>query len=288
MDWLQKNWTELIGDGLKFLGIIAAAATVVWQMRRQHKSSLALQRENAKQALKLRIYETLIQRIRTLSDASITASMYAFGIIPAIETFRAEVTAGRQPAPVQQRAPVFSDLHFKAEASVAELIVEFESWSIAFPGLNVFQIALNSAVYDVRQAFPPLYSALLQILPMDPPPGQAGKPTIIHPPPSPKALSELKSLIQEYKRAMDEIGCYIHDLTIEAQNNLLHGLFEERVPPRQPLDPRHKVVSTDPQKAQELIRYFETATPWGKNQALINAQVITALRAEATSDGVPK
>jgi len=221
MDWLQKNWTELIGDGLKFLGIIAAAATVVWQMRRQHKSSLALQRENAKQALKL-------------------------------------------------------------------LIVEFESWSIAFPGLNVFQVALNAAVYDARRAFPPLYSALLQILPMDPPPGQAGKPTIIHPPPSPKALSELKSLIQEYKRAMDEIGCYIHDLTIEAQNNLLHGLFEERVPPRQPLDPRHKVISTDPQKAQELIRYFETATPWDKNQALINEQVITGLRAEASSGGVPK
>jgi hypothetical protein len=281
MNWLQENAVDLIGHILGFLGLIAAAGTVVWQMRQQHKSSLALQRENAREALKLRIYETLVQRIRTLSDANIAASMYAFGILPAIESFQREQAAGYQPSPIKQRAPTFSDLHFKAEGHLAELIVEFESWSIAFPGLNVFQVALNATACDVRQSFPPLYSALLRILPMDPPPGETGKPTIIHPPPSPEVFSALKGLIEKYKGAMDEIGCYIHDLTIEAQNNLLHGLFEGRVPPRQPLDPRHKVISTDPEKAQELIRYFETETPWGKYQAVISAEVMTEVTAKA-------
>lgn len=285
MTWIQENAVDLIGHILAFLGLIAAALTVVWQMRQQHKSSLALQRENAREALKLRIYETLVQRIRALSDAHIAASMYAFGILPAIESLQREQAAGYQPSPMKQRAPTFSDLHFKAEGHLAELIVEFESWSIAFPGLNVFQVALNAAVYDVRQSFPPLYSALLRILPMDPPPG---KPTIIHPPPSAEIFSTLKGLIEKYKGAIDEIGYYLYDLTIEAQNNLLHGLFEGRVPPRQPLDPRHKVISTDLEKAQELIRYFETETPWGKNHAVINAEVMTEVQAKAAVQSGPK
>lgn len=288
MNWLQVNAVELIGDGLKVLGLIAAAGTVVWQMRKQHKNSLVLQRENAREALKLRIYETLVQRIRTLSAAYIEAAMYALGILPAIESFQREQSAGYQPSPMTQRAPTFSDLHFKAQGHLAELIEEFECWSIAFPGLNVFQVALNAAAYDVRQSFPPLSSALSHILPMDPSPGETGKPTIIHPPPSPEVFSALRRLIEKYKEAMDEIGCYIHDLTIEAQNNLLHGLFEGRVPPRQPLDPRHKVISTVPEKAQVLIRYFETETPWGKNQAVINAEVIAEVQAKAAVQFGPK
>ena len=288
MNWLQANAAELISDGLKVLGLIAAAGTVAWQMSKQHKNSLTLQRENAREALKLRIYETLVQRIRTLSDANIEAAMYAFGILPAIESVQREQAAGYQPAPIKQRVPTFSDLHFKAERHLVELIVEFECWSIAFPGLNVFQIALNAVAYDVRQSFPPLFSALLDILPMDPPPTQTGKPTIVHPPPSPEVFLALKRLIEEYKEAMYEIGCYIQDLTIEAQNNLLHGLFEGRVPPRKPLDPRHKVISTVPKKAQLLIRYFETETPWGKNQAVINAEVIAEVKAKAAVQSAPQ
>jgi hypothetical protein len=281
MNWLQANAAELISDSLKVLSLIAAAGTVVWQIRKQRRNSLALQRENAREALKLRIYETLVQRIRTLSDANIEAKMYAFGIPSAIENVQRERSAGYQPSPVKQRVPTFSDLHFNAERQLAELIVEFECWSIAFPGLNVFQVALNAAAYDVRQSFPPLFSALLPILPMDPPPGQTGKATIIHPPPSPEVISALKRLIEKYKEAMDEIDYYISDLTIEAQNNLLHGLFETRVPPRQPLDLRHKVISTIPEKAHLLIRHFETETPWGKHQAVINAEVIAEAQAKA-------
>jgi len=200
---------------------------------------------------------------------------------------------------LQQRQPRWlADWSLRAEEQgciaqgrgqdLAELIVEFECWSIAFPGLNVFKVALNAAAYDVRQSFPPLFAALLQILPMDPPPGETGKPTIIHPPPSPEVLSALKRLTEQYKAAVDEIGCYIYDLTVEAQNNLLHGLFEGTVPPRRPLDPRRKVISTVPETAQALIRYFETETAWGKNQAAINAEVVAEVQAKAASQSASK
>jgi hypothetical protein len=281
MNWLQQNATELIDNGLKVLLALMATLTVIWQLRRQHRNSLAQQRENARQALMLRIYETLVLRIRALSDANIDAKMYAFGILSSVDIVQRGQTGGYQLSPMTQRAPTFSDLNSNAARQLAELITEFECWSIAFPGLNVFQVALNAAAYNVRQSFPPLFESLLHVLPMDPPPGQAGKPTIIHPPPSQEASSELKRLVLEYKEAMDEIDCYIQDLTIEAQNNLLHGLFERRVSPRQPLDPQHRVISAVPEKAQVLIRFFETETPWGKSQAAINAEVIAEVQAKA-------
>ncbi|MEP7354772.1 MAG: hypothetical protein ABI824_16205 [Acidobacteriota bacterium] len=281
MSWLETNAFELIGDGLKVLGLIAAVWTVVWQLGKQHKNSLVQQRESARATLKLRIYEILLQRIRPVSDANLEAKGYAVRILLALESFQRETAAGYQPAPIKHRLPAFSDLHFKAQGQLAELIIEFECWSIAFPGLNVFKTALNAATYDVNQSFPLLFSALLHVLPMDPPPDESGKSTIVHPPPSPEVLSELRILIEKYNEAMEEIPYYIYDLTVEAQNNLLDGLFEGRVPPRPPLDPQCKVISTEAEQSQALIDYFENETPWGKNISAINARVMAGLKANA-------
>ena len=104
-NWLQQNAVALIGHVLTFFGLVAAAGTVAWQLRRQHKSSLTLQRDNSREALKLRIYETLVAKVRALSDANIAASMYAFGIPYALESYRGELAAGYQPSPVKQRVP---------------------------------------------------------------------------------------------------------------------------------------------------------------------------------------
>ena len=45
--WLQANAVALLGQFLTLVGLIVGALTVVWQLGRQHKSSLALQREVA-------------------------------------------------------------------------------------------------------------------------------------------------------------------------------------------------------------------------------------------------
>jgi hypothetical protein len=65
-------------------------------------------------------------------------------------------------------------------------------------------------------------------------------------------------------------------------------LFECRVPRRQPLDPRYRLISTIPEEAQDLIRYFETETPWGKSQAAIKADVIAEVQAKAGVRSVVK
>jgi hypothetical protein len=266
--WFEQNAVDLIGHALTVVGIVAAAATVVWQLGRQHKSSLMLQRDNAREELKLRLHEILTEKVRKLSSANVQAAMYAFMIPFNVENFQRQLAQGLQPTPIKERAPEFSRLHAEANNALIELIQEFEAWSIAFPGIEVFQVALNAANHDAREAFVPLFTALLRVLPMDP---QENAPPNMPRPLVPGPISkdeyeQLTKLVGRYKEAMDDIGSYVHDLTIESQNNLLSGLFERRVPLRQPIDPKLKVITTHPEKAEQLLRYFENETAWGKSK----------------------
>ena len=156
-------------------------------------------------------------------------------------------------------------------------MIEFESWSIAFPSLVVFNRAFNCASHDARETQVPLFATLLGVLP-------GGRPTTpsVQPQPiravHPKVLANLKMVTEKYKDAMDTIQDYLGDLVNEGQNRLLSDLFDgATVPQRQPLDPGHKVISTDPEAAKELIRYFEEETAWGKRTAETEREVRVGL-----------
>jgi hypothetical protein len=143
LTWLRDNAIQLVNPIITVVGIILGTLTVVWQLGRQHKSSLDVQRETKREELELQIYETLVQRINALSNALTDASMYVFSIPSNIEFRQMQSIQGRDFQPLEQRAPVFSNLHHQAVHEVAVLLVEFESWLIAFPGARVFQIALK-------------------------------------------------------------------------------------------------------------------------------------------------
>ena len=49
-----------------------------------------------------------------------------------------------------------------------------------------------------------------------------------------------------------------------------------------------KLEGAVPEKAQALIRYFKTETPLGKNQAVINAEVMAEVQAKAAVQSGPK
>jgi hypothetical protein len=279
MQWLKDNAIDLMGHGLTLVGIVIATVTVILQLARQHKSSLQLQRENAREELKLRIHETLAEKVRKLSRANTRAAMYAFMIPFNVGNFQNQRSLGMNSTPVKERTPEFSKLHFEANDVLVELIEEFEAWAIAFPGLTVFQTALNSANHNAQNAFHELFSFLVPVLPFDPPIDahpQMPRPFV------PKILSDqereqLKEHVDRYKEAMDEIGSYIHDLTIESQNNLLSGLFDRRVPVRRPLDPQMKVITTESGRAARLLHYFENETDWGRSKQAAEQDVRKAL-----------
>jgi hypothetical protein len=113
-NWLQENAIDLIGHLLTVVSVMAAALTVAWQLGRQHKSSLILQRENAREQLKLRIYESLLDKVRVLSDANLQAMMYVSSIPWDAELVQKQLEMGLRNAQLRQRAEAFSDLHFRA------------------------------------------------------------------------------------------------------------------------------------------------------------------------------
>jgi hypothetical protein len=264
--WFEQNAVGLIGHGLTLLGLFLAAGTIAWQLAKQHKNSLSLQRENAREALKLQVYENLIPKIRKASHSISHAGMYAFTIPIHIDIYQYQHSSGFNPSPVTDRGSEFLRLHGEAGSAMVELIEEFESWGIAFPGIEIFKVAINVTNYDLQKSFNDLHSALLPALPFDlPPDGQSPIHRVITQPLLPAGqLDSLKSLVDLYKAASDDALSYLYDLTIEAQNNLLSNLFQRRVELRKPLDPSCKVISTHPKAAERLMHYFETDTAWGK------------------------
>ena len=272
--WFLENSVDLIGHIMTLIGIVSGAFVVAWQLARQHRSFLELQRRNAEEALKLDIYKTLTARLRDLSRTNTEAAIYAYVIPSSIENFQHQLACNIPAAPLTARAETFSQLNGAAQDALIELMQEFEAWSIAFPELELFQAALNSAAHDAQAASIALFNRLLTVLPTDPPmdaPANVPRP-MQKPPLSADQLSDLKRLVAEYKRAMDEIGAYVFDLQIEAQNKLLSGLFAHRVPRRKPLDPFSRVLSTEPAEKEALMSYFLNETAWAKQRLRFEAE----------------
>ena len=109
--WINENWHQLLGPFTTLWGILVATKTVIWQLGRQHESSLDIQRENKREELKLRVYETLIQRMEKAQDCISKAWMYVFVLPGNIELQMRNVAAGFQPIPLNQRGPKFAELH---------------------------------------------------------------------------------------------------------------------------------------------------------------------------------
>lgn len=276
--WFEQNAVTLIGHALTIVTLVAGAIILFWRLNRQHRNTLQLQRDNAREELKLRLYEILVQRVRKLSHANTTAATYALLIPSNLEAYQRQFRPGFTPVPPKERAPEFAKLNTEANNALIELLEEFEAWSIAFPGFQIFQIALNSAIHDVREAFHPLFLELLNCLPTDPPegaPDNIPRP-IIKGSLSKEEIVKLRELVDRYYSAMCDIIGYVFDLTIEAQNNLLSGLFDRRVPPRKPIDPTLKVISTEPEQVAKLRLFFENETAWGKEKAIAERNAVAS------------
>ena len=129
----------------------------------------------------------------------------------------------------------------------------------------------------MSEAFRPLFSFLLKILP-DEIPGPDGSNIIVNVvTPSDHQVKELEKLVEPYTAANFDMGCYLHDLSVELQNTLLSNLFSYKVPRRKPLDPKFKVISTEQNEIEKLQQYFEKETDWGKKNKQTEQNLLSQL-----------
>ena len=266
-------WQTYVELAVTLAGIVIAALIVVWQMGRQHRNSLKLQKENKRAELRADIYAKLLDGINLAGNAEVSASTYVRMLPQSLRSYRYQLNLGIQPSPVKERAPELSHQNGEMHMSVVRLIEIFESYTIAIPEFGVFQDALNSAMHDLNEAFMPLHQEALRILPLElavdrnsdgTAGGQTEIPMHVPLPLSDQQFEALDRLVESYLHAVQCIDCFIHDLRVEAQNLLLSDLYpQQQAPRRKPLDPRFKVITAE--NAEELRAYFRNETPWGKN-----------------------
>jgi len=245
--------------GLTTVGMVVSVGVVLYQLGKQHRGSLKLQRSNAREALRLRVYELLGEKARSFSDADSEAGSYARSIVRELESAIWAAQIGLPRKTSKLGAQELSKLHYEASSALVELIVTIENWEIAFPAAELFRVAFSSANHDVENAFHPLFQQVVRLLPVDMLDGT----TIAQPLPSAEKCAELKALVEAYGEARGTLRTYTHDLVVEAQNLLLSKLFKRRVKIREPLDPAYKVVTAA--NADALMAYFKTETAAGKS-----------------------
>lgn len=250
---------DWIGYVIAVIGLIVSISLVLYQLGKQHRSSLQLQRDNAREALKLRIYEVLNTKVREFSRASSEARSYADAIPRELESQISSFRLGLKRSTSNLRADQLSKAHYRASSLLTGLIIEIESWEIAFPASKLFRVALVSANRDVEDTFHPFFSDSICVLPTDL--GEKG--THVPQLPTVEQLEKLKAECLAYDDARTTLVTYTHDLVVEAQNILLTELFDRRVEIRQPIDPRYKVITAS--NTDTLMKYFQTETASGKS-----------------------
>lgn len=273
---------RLVDPAIILLGIVIAAWMIIWQMGRQHRSSLELQKESARAEMRSKIYRELQGKITIAMQAELAASGFVRMIPFDFENYRNQARMGIQNVvgrPIVQKTSVeFMNLNGAMADAVIELIITFENYEIAAPEFGVFRDALSSATHDARTAFSALHTTLLPHLPVEMrnhlPEEFRNAPNIdyVPPPPNDKQLAEIQRVVDPFMQATEDIGCYLHDLRVESQNVLLKDIYPNtQVPLRKPIDPTYKVITSE--NSDELKRYFREETPWGRSNREAEARV---------------
>ena len=282
---VKKNENEIrpwwLGDLITFLGVVVGAAIgagmIVYQLGRQHKNELSLQKENFREKLRLEVYQEFSPVLVEATEKIISTRVYTSSIPGGIKVYLDLLNAGLSPAPLKERAIEVSKLHNAASETVIKLICLFEKYEVISTELNIFKTALNVASHDMMKALMPLYAFLLVILPMDLPStsGTSLVGNVIVP--TEAQIQHLVKLVTAYQRATEDIVMYLYDLKVELQNILLSKLVNNKVPRRQPIDPKIKVVSIEPEEVEKLQRYFENETDWGRCKRQAEQDVLSRL-----------
>jgi hypothetical protein len=253
---------------LTILGIVAGLSVVVFQLGEQQRASLELQRENARQALRLKVYEQLLDKIGT----AYTATSDFRRCVNSISTKIESAIRGVQ----WTNETTSSELLEKSSESgdaVVSLIVELERWEVSFATADLFRWALSASSEDIQTSFQEFFKSAVLLLPHDKSDPRWGKAFLTLT--SVEELKKIKELADSYFRSMSDLHCYLHDLVIEAQNELLSNLFDRRVAGRRPLDPGYKVISES--NRGELEKYFKKETALGRSMEEARDRVLQRL-----------
>lgn len=248
-----------------------AAFLVLYQIGRQARHALNQNRHNETLKLKLQMYKEIV----ALCEA---AGLHELDLSSFVQKFSMEVSNSKImrnlgiPLTVPSaRIPTLLKLKEGVDYGQIELIRFIERWIIIDPRLKVFQSAFNAAKFDIDQNFIKYFERSLRVFPqeIETAPGQLQLfPWQI---PDDVTWGEFVRLQGILVDSLSELSCYVFDFQVELQNLFVGELFDNQVPVREPIDPKHIVVTLAKHKA--LASYFDAESPWGKHNRDIREQV---------------
>ena len=258
-----------IQPGLTIVGFAVGFGIIIFQLNRQHKNSLKLQRQQFKAKIQQEIFNDISDGIYQSTNAYVKLSSKLLAVRQKIDTTLFLKNEGINPKPLSERTDDYIDYHHSFSESIVELIFILEKYVITDRIFEIFNMALQSVSYDLDKYYQNVNDSLLKFLPIDVPKEKQQKLGVYILEPKQKSENDfdtLKKDISNYNNKLMDITCYLHDLKIEAQNILLGDIFENTVSPRKPNDREYVVVSKSTNRSlDELERYFMHETEWGKN-----------------------
>lgn len=267
---IPVEFSENIQPGLTILSFVVGFWLLIFQLNKQHRNNLNLQRQQFKAKIQKEIFNEISDGINQSTNALIKVQSKLFAVSQKIDSKRFLKSEGINTKPLSERIEDFIDYHHSFSESITEVIFILEKYVITDRIFEIFNMALQSVSYDLDISYyQKVNESLLKYLPIDLPESKQQKIGVEVFEPKEKAevdFDNFKKNISNYNKLLMDITSYLHDLKIEAQNILLGEIFDNKVSPRRSNDREYVVVSKSTIRSlDEQEHYFMHETNWGKN-----------------------
>ncbi|NEJ69174.1 hypothetical protein GR197_01265 [Rhizobium phaseoli] len=275
--WHRVPWASLtpfIGAIATVIAATLGALVVIWQNAKQAKRATAQVRHTEALKLRMQIYKEIVDLCHNAVDAEVSYSSYARGFVTDLKLYREMSQAGLNWRIPKARAPALFEEQGRFSQAAIALISLTERWGVIHPGLEMYRTAFNVALHDEGIAFTPYRSLAIRLMPAENPNSPQQGSLFPWTLPDAATIQGLEVATDALINAIDSFGGFIYDFQIDMQNLLVGELFEHRIAPREPLDPKVVVARLDDWK--KMKGYFENSTAWGKMKNDTEARVRTS------------
>lgn len=249
---------SIVATAITILIATAAALLVTWQVGRQARRALDGRRQIESMRLKKDVYKDIQGSIGACLDARLKLKAFVHEFLLNVDIYRKDKSARWTPNAQPSRLVA---LFGASTQTVGDLVGLLGRLKIIDPRMDVFPVAFNSALYDVRLAFQSYADPATRVMALQ---ARDNAPAVWMPP-GDRDFDRFERASQDLLRTLEVLGGYLADLEIEIQNVLLGPLFKRQLAPRTPANADDIVIRLDRHK--ELSDYFLRGSPWGVDMA---------------------
>lgn len=231
---------DLLNNITVFLGWVLALLILFIQLRRTLTDNLTIQREEKRKSFEIEAYKEINKKVTNLSE-KVTNTLTRFIILPGDLELHIQNPSffkfDLQDVDMKIRKGFIDLLHAESE-----FILTIEAYEIAVIEFDYLRKFIQFKLEDVRDLISNFSKYLMNI-----------KLSQLY---EDKHKLEFELQCKKICDGASDISSWLYDYRIELMNYFLKGLFDKRVPPRKPQDPKSKLL-TEVAKKEEVIKEEE-------------------------------